>query len=134
MGMIRRPWWTEATGQIWPGCRGYTPTLSKDVLGFLRWKIVLFDSIVSPLLYWGIRTHTYPRVSTPCWPRLCDFWLSVRNHITFYIVKLSYKYATGFNGLNIQKAKWLHFITFERRDKGVLVIKILKNLSFARNF
>jgi len=49
-------------------------------------------------------------------------------------VKLSYKYATGFNGLNIQKAKWLHFITFERRDKGVLVIKILKNLSFARNF
>ncbi len=27
MGMIRRPWWSEASGQIWPGCRGYTPTL-----------------------------------------------------------------------------------------------------------
>jgi len=27
LGMIRRPWWTEAKGQIWPGCRGYTPTL-----------------------------------------------------------------------------------------------------------
>jgi len=35
MGMIRRPWWTEAKGQIWPGCRGYTPTLLKDILGFL---------------------------------------------------------------------------------------------------
>jgi len=31
--MIRRPWWTEATGQIWPGC--YTRhTLLKDILGF----------------------------------------------------------------------------------------------------
>jgi len=20
MGIIRRPWWTEATGKIWPGC------------------------------------------------------------------------------------------------------------------
>ncbi len=27
MGMIRRPWWSEANGQIWPGCRGNTPTL-----------------------------------------------------------------------------------------------------------
>ncbi len=27
MGMIRRPWWSEAKGQIWPGCQGYTPTL-----------------------------------------------------------------------------------------------------------
>ncbi len=27
-----------------------------------------FDSIVSPSLYWGIRTHTDCRVSTPCWP------------------------------------------------------------------
>jgi len=26
-----------------------------------------FDSIVSRLLYWGIRTHTDNRVSTPCW-------------------------------------------------------------------
>ena len=27
-----------------------------------------FGSIVSPSLYWGIRTHTDHRVSTPCWP------------------------------------------------------------------
>ncbi len=27
-----------------------------------------FDSIVSPSLHWGIRTHTDHRVSTPCWP------------------------------------------------------------------
>ncbi len=27
-----------------------------------------FYSIVSPSLYWGIRTHTDHRVSTPCWP------------------------------------------------------------------
>ncbi len=26
MGMIRRPFWSEANGEIWPGCRGYTPT------------------------------------------------------------------------------------------------------------
>ncbi len=28
----------------------------------------LFDSIVSPSLYWGVRTHTDHRESTPCWP------------------------------------------------------------------
>ncbi len=27
MGMIRRPWWSEANRQIWPGCRGHTSTL-----------------------------------------------------------------------------------------------------------
>ncbi len=27
MEMIRRPRWSEANGQIWPGCQGYTPTL-----------------------------------------------------------------------------------------------------------
>ncbi len=27
MGMIRRPWWSEANGQIWPGCQGHTSTL-----------------------------------------------------------------------------------------------------------
>ncbi len=27
-----------------------------------------FYSIVSPSLYWGVRTHTDHRVSTPCWP------------------------------------------------------------------
>ncbi len=24
MGMIRRPWWSEASGLVWPGCRGNT--------------------------------------------------------------------------------------------------------------
>ncbi len=53
---------------------------SKDILGFLMStesqdlgltshpKTVLFYSIVSPSLYWGARTHTDNRVSTPCWP------------------------------------------------------------------
>ncbi len=27
MGMIRRPWWSEANGRILPGCRGHTSTL-----------------------------------------------------------------------------------------------------------
>ncbi len=27
MGMIRRPWWSEANGLVWPECRGNTPTL-----------------------------------------------------------------------------------------------------------
>ncbi len=27
MGIIRRPWWSEANGEIWPECRTYTPTL-----------------------------------------------------------------------------------------------------------
>ncbi len=27
MGMIRRPWWSEVSGLVWPGCRGNTPTL-----------------------------------------------------------------------------------------------------------
>ncbi len=27
MGMIRRPWWSEASGLVWPGHRGYTSTL-----------------------------------------------------------------------------------------------------------
>ncbi len=27
MGTIRRPWWSEASGLVWPGCWGYTPTL-----------------------------------------------------------------------------------------------------------
>ncbi len=30
---------------------------------------LLFDCIVSPSLYWGIRTHTDCSVSTPCWPQ-----------------------------------------------------------------
>ncbi len=31
MGMIRRPWWSEANGRIWPGCRDYTPTLFRRI-------------------------------------------------------------------------------------------------------
>ncbi len=27
MGMIRRPWWSEASGEVCPGCRGHTATL-----------------------------------------------------------------------------------------------------------
>ncbi len=27
MGMIKGPWWSEANGRIWPGCRGHTSTL-----------------------------------------------------------------------------------------------------------
>ncbi len=33
MGMIRRPWWSEANGRIWPGLHPYS--FSKDILGFL---------------------------------------------------------------------------------------------------
>ncbi len=80
MGIIRRPWWSGANGETWPGCRGYTPTFSKDILGFLMTtesqdlgltshpKDGAFYSIVSPSLHWGVRTHTDCRVSTPCWP------------------------------------------------------------------
>jgi len=55
--MIRRPWWTEATGQIWPGC--YTPYSFERHPGIFLWsqkvrtsvwrlirRMVLFDSIV----------------------------------------------------------------------------------------
>ncbi len=27
MGIIRRSWWSEANGRIWPGCRGYASAL-----------------------------------------------------------------------------------------------------------
>ncbi len=33
-----------------------------------RFNVSAFDSIVSPSLYWGVRTPTDHRVSTPCWP------------------------------------------------------------------
>ena len=57
-----------------PGLHPYS--FSKDILGFLMTtesqdlirRTVLFDSIVSPSLHWGVRTHTDHRVSTPCWP------------------------------------------------------------------
>ncbi len=60
---------------------GVTPLLfMMSVMGFLMTtesqdlaltshpKDGAFYSIVSPSLYWGIRTHTDHRVSTPCWP------------------------------------------------------------------
>ncbi len=62
MGMIRRPWWSESNGEIWPGLHPYS--FSKDILGFLMTtesqyldltsnpKDGAFCSIVSPSLYW----------------------------------------------------------------------------------
>ncbi len=60
---------------------GVTPLLfTRSAMGFLvttesqdlgltsHPKDGAFYSIVSPSLYWGIRTHTDHRVSTPCWP------------------------------------------------------------------
>ncbi len=79
MGMIKR----MARGQ-WANLsrvQGNTPTLfSKDIMGFLMTtesqdlgltshpKDGAFYSTVSPSQYWGVRTHTDCRVSTPCWP------------------------------------------------------------------
>ncbi len=81
MGMIRRPWWSEANGQIWPGCWGYTPTLfrrtswdflmtteSQDLCLTSHPKDGAFYSIVSPSLYGALGPTTDHRVSTPCWP------------------------------------------------------------------
>ncbi len=54
-------------------------SFSNDILGFLMTtdsqdlgltsnpKDGAFYSIVSPSLYWGVRTHTDSRVSTACW-------------------------------------------------------------------
>ncbi len=60
---------------------GVTPLLFTSVMGFLMTTEsqdlgltshpkdgALLFSIVSPSLYWGVRTHTDHRVSTPCWP------------------------------------------------------------------
>ncbi len=81
MGIIRRPWLTRASGgklARTPGLHPYSFTMS--VMGFLMTtesqdlgltshpKDGAFYSIVSPSLYWGVRTHTDHRVSTPCWP------------------------------------------------------------------
>ncbi len=73
--------WQRPVEGIWPGHRGYTPTLYKKCHGIFndhresgpRFNVsserrCSFDSIVSPSLYWGVRTHTDCRVSTPCWP------------------------------------------------------------------
>ncbi len=71
MGMMRRPF----------GKFGLHPySFSKDILGFLmttesqdfsltsHTKDGAFYSIVSPSLYWGVRTHTDHRVRPPLWP------------------------------------------------------------------
>ncbi len=76
MGMIRRPWWSEANGWYLARMPGLHPySFSKDILGFLMttenqdlWFNISskdgdFYSIVS--LHWGVRTHTDYRVSTP---------------------------------------------------------------------
>ncbi len=46
----------------------FWPQRVRTLVSRLIGKTVLVDSIVSPSLYWGIRTHTDHRVSTPCWP------------------------------------------------------------------
>ncbi len=73
--MVRGQW---ANLTRMPGLHLYS--FSKDILGFLMTtesqdlsltshpKDGAFYSIVSPSLYWGVRTHTDCRVSTPCWP------------------------------------------------------------------
>ncbi len=73
--------WQGPVEGIWPGHWGYTPTLYNECHGIFNdhkesgpqfnvspERRCSFDSIVSPSLYWGIRTHTDCRVSTPCWP------------------------------------------------------------------
>ncbi len=71
--MVRGQWSNLAR---MPGLHPYS--FSKDILGFLMTtesqdlgltshpKDGAFYSIVSPSLYWGVRTHTDHRVSTPC--------------------------------------------------------------------
>ncbi len=72
MGIIRRPWLTRASGGNLARTPGYTPTLYERESGpqfnISSERQCFFDIIVSPSLYWGIRTHTDPRVSTPCLP------------------------------------------------------------------
>ncbi len=46
---------------------GFLMTTESQDLG-LTSHPVLVDSIVSPSLHWGVRTHTEHRVSTPCSP------------------------------------------------------------------
>ncbi len=73
--MVRGQWGDLAR---MPGLHPYS--FSKDILGFLMTtesqdlglmshpKDCAFYSIVSPSLYWGVRTHTNCSLSTPCWP------------------------------------------------------------------
>ncbi len=82
VGVIGRPWLTRASGgnlSRTPGLHPYSFTMS--VMGFFndhresgpRFNVsserrCSFDSIVSPSLYLGIRTHTDHRASTLCRP------------------------------------------------------------------
>ncbi len=70
--------WQGPVKGIWAGHLGYTTTLYKKCHGIFndhresRPRINvsskrLFSSIVYLSLYWGVRTHTNHRVSTPCW-------------------------------------------------------------------
>ncbi len=81
MGLLGGHDWQRPVEGIWPGHRGYTPTLYDECHGIFndhresgpRFNVsserrCSFDSIVSPSLYWGVRTHRDHRVSTPCWP------------------------------------------------------------------
>ncbi len=71
--MVRGQWGNLAR---MPGLHPYS--FSKDILGFndhresgprfnISSKDGAFYSIVSPSLYWGVRTRTDCRVNTPCW-------------------------------------------------------------------
>ncbi len=72
--MLRGQWGNLART---PGLHLYS--FSKDILGFLMTtesqdlglmsypKDGAFYRIVSPSLYWGVRTHTDHRMSAPCW-------------------------------------------------------------------
>ncbi len=72
--------WQGPVEGIWSGHRGYTPTLYEKCHGIFNYhresgpcfngssERRCFFTVVSPSLYWGVRTHTDHRVSTPCWP------------------------------------------------------------------
>ncbi len=79
-GLLEGHDWQGPVEGNWPGHR-VTPLLfTRSAMGFLMTtesqdlgltshpKDGAFYSIVSPSLYWGVRTHTDHRVSTPCWP------------------------------------------------------------------
>ncbi len=78
--LLRGQDWQGPVVGIWPGHRGCTLLFTRSAMGFLndhresgpRFNVSpkdgAFYSIVSPSLYWGVRTLTDHRVSTPCWP------------------------------------------------------------------
>ncbi len=73
--------WQGPVEGIWPVHWGHTPNLYEMCHGIFndhresrpRFNVsserrCFFDSIVSPSLHWGVRTHKDHMVSTPCWP------------------------------------------------------------------